>query len=360
MVAAQGIINIGFEMTSATVGVVLKDSVFLDEESNDCVNILSEGMAKPKDVLMQCSTSRMVTNMDLLCELVFHLGKSLALFDAMRMNECFNALGTARAAWDETFRSCTGDMWPPQALPSDAMEIEGCQHDESKMKSFCLSLQTFTASSSFVKLASLSDKIKDATCVLEAEVQRILSHMGIRQNLWAESLAVCEWMGSTWEAGSDGFSAMFEEVVKRNEGVLAHALRLAAMRPAVGEYVPSVALPEGTAITMAGNPMPALAPLDRKSEFDSFISSWKEGAALSHILHIYLFQNLDAMTACVMEGIDLHLGKLRYPIATPAETAFDSAADVLKAFAPADLVTTLGESIMLLLGSGSPFFDRAL
>ena len=84
----------------------------------------------------------MVTNMDLLCELVLHLAKGIALFDAMRMNECWVALSPPRAAWDEVFVSCIADKCPPQALHSESMESQNCKHDESKMKSFCFRSRT--------------------------------------------------------------------------------------------------------------------------------------------------------------------------------------------------------------------------
>lgn len=84
-------------------------------DASDMMQILAEGTHKLCDALSHWSAAKVLSEEEALSELLSHLSRHIAVYDAGKMSKTVLAMEQARSAWEERFLAIEG-KWPPEGL----------------------------------------------------------------------------------------------------------------------------------------------------------------------------------------------------------------------------------------------------
>ena len=144
LIAAESILSTGVDDVGDmnSFMVTAKDCP-LDARETDMPRLFLDGVMKLSDALTHWSIRRAAEEVKAMIELVNHMRRSLAIFDAARNHVCFKALYGVRKELAKCFLGVYSCDCPPPVLP-DLMIIEDDgPEDETCILKLCRSLLHF-------------------------------------------------------------------------------------------------------------------------------------------------------------------------------------------------------------------------
>ncbi len=204
LIAAESILSTGVEdVGDMDFFMVTAKDCPLDARETDMPRLFLDGVMKLSDALTHWSTRRASEEIKALIELVNHMGRNLAIFDAARNHVCFKALYGVRKELAKCFLGVSSCDWPPPVLP-DLMIIEDDgPEDETCILKLCRSLLHFLRGG-MPKASSLDATLQKDVNNLEAEAGKLRNHVVMRQSMWRERKAMETLLSAVWDPSEGG------------------------------------------------------------------------------------------------------------------------------------------------------------
>jgi hypothetical protein len=349
MIAAESILSTGVE-DAGDMGFFLVNAQHcpLDARENDMPRMFLDGVMKLSDALTHWSTRRASEEIKSLIELVDHMGRNLAIFDATRNHVCFQALSGARMELAKCFLGVSTCEWPPPVLP-DLGIIEGDgPEDETNILKLCRSLLCFLRGG-MPKAASLDATLQIAVKNLETEAVKLQNHVVLRQSMWKETKAMETLLSAVWDPSDGGFSAMLAELAHSSDGFFDKLLAVIACRPPAVNYLESLFLPSCSDVRFETGC--DLVPFSSPQKFADFVKEWHVGHAVDHIARKFFFDQCDRIANDSLAQFTVALGNFILPVTkigvAEGGSAIPSPLEVLRTLLPKFAVDKLSEGLEL-------------
>lgn len=349
LVAGENILGVGVEHDKHGIHVA-EDSCVLDSTPSDLVRILSEAVVKLREAIEAASARKLAEEMETLCDMVEHIPRILAIYDAARVGKCFEALAKVWKEWEEVFCNAGGDTWPPSSLKLP--DLQDDSGSEDIMLKLCNTLAKFREGT-LEKLVAKSPTMRLISEDLRVELERVCDQIQLRQCLWAESVVVLELLKETWQPGDEGVRAMLGQLSGKQKGFFGKIIELARLRVEVSELeycataVISMATPVTCGTGSSGNEDASLAPYaDTVSA--PFFDSWKKGRGVQNVLKLYLYDYVEGIVQNVLDKVASSLECVPGEEQLMKSESHDEPLQELQKFVPMPLIGSLGNSVDLL------------
>jgi len=345
MQAVQNILGTGVDVNEESGWVVPAECCSCSGPASDMVSIITEGMEKLSEVIVQWSATMLTREMESLTELFYHIAKHIALYDAGKVTKCIECLGSARATWEAAMVSLTSSTWPPSSLsPADiSTALPDKMDEDTGMTKLCDVLKRCCKSAA-TRACAFSTELSEANKILEIEAERYIRHRSLRRAIWCETFALKDLMQLQWQDDGCGVQSLFEAWSFTKEGFLSELMKIAAVRPHF-DYSEKSILPASTPVVVANREFGYL-PFSDPTRVKDFMQSYLQGNGIENVANKFLFTNLEAFVGLALDEFAkaLDFAKLaEEAVKVEPGTMSESGCYRLQQLLPAHVVASMGK-----------------